>query len=306
MNWWNQLTPEQMRLVVLALGGVVFALVWLWGIRARIRDGLAERRRRRAAALAEPTAEGLAADADAQPLGDLAGVAARDPFAHQRLVDVEIRPIRREPEPSPPSGADALPLRPASDSVPPPAEVAAARAEPAPAPQQAPIPPLRLRPAANAGAAAEESRPRPAEPMHVILTVMADPGARFTGMEILMAAHELGLKFSTQGVFDGYPSGEVKGKPVFSIANVVEPGAFPPDRIQALQTPGLLLFMRLPGALAPLAALEMMLSHARRLAARLGGTLCDERRNRLGPEAIGRLRAQVVEYQRKSRLPEFS
>ena len=60
--------------------------------------------------------------------------------------------------------------------------------------------------------------------------------------------------------------------------------------------------MRLPGSVAePLPSLELMLSQARRLAAKLNGTLCDEQRRRLGPDGISELRLRVTDFQRRLR-----
>lgn len=366
MGLFEQMTPNEARLTVLAVGAVLIALIYAWGNRVRLRASLDERRRRRAQRAA-----------DVPPLADEAGTGAGtpvtpglapgygDPFAHQRLVDVEIVPVRRDaagaavtdavttpaepapapqqaqvqPEPAqPPQAAPLAPAIPEAEAAPaapaaaapavaapetpvvrpprkpvtPPApkldaEVgmtwsgAAARTDAAPRtplPAGGGIPPLNLRPAANAAGAPAAAGPS----LHVVLTVMADPGARFTGMELLMAAHDLGLKFSKQGLFDGYVNGEVRGKPVFSIANVIEPGVFPPGEVQQLSTPGLLLFMKLPGSVAePLPSLELMLSQARRLAAKLNGTLCDEQRRRLGPDGISELRLRVTDFQRRLR-----
>lgn len=351
MGLFEQMTPGEARLSVLAAGAVLIALVYVWGNRVRLRAGLEERRRRRAQRAADLPVLDEAAGADAGSAAPAGGYS--DPFAHQRLVDVEIVPVRRTggaeatpPEQPEPAAASAPPAAEAPSPVPaaaPPAEAvpapvltpaaaplaapAAPRARPVvpPAPKldaevgmtwagpgarsESPargpepgIPPLNLRPAANA-LRTESGAPivRGTETMAIVLTVMADPDARFTGMELLMAAHDLGLKFSKQGLFDGYVNGEVRGKPVFSIANVVEPGVFPPDDVQRLSTPGLLLFMRLPGSVDPLPALELLLSQSRRLAARLGGTLCDEQRRRLGPDGISELRVRVTDYQRRLR-----
>lgn len=369
MGLFEQMSPNEARLAVLAVGALLIALVYLWGNRVRLRASLDERRRRRAqrAAGVPPLAPST---------GDQAPVGYADPLAHQRLVDVEIVPLHRVPPAEAPAAAaeapvaapapapaasapvvdatagETIPAAPVEPGARPAAAteaVAAAEAAAAPAPvlekitapltdaraarpprrpvsppapkletevdvswngfsrsepAQRPalaagstIPPLNLRPAAGSAPAA------PGTPvLHIVLTVMADPGARFTGMELLMAAHDLGLKFSKQGLFDGYVNGEVRGKPVFSIANVIEPGVFPPDDVQQLSTPGLLLFMKLPGSVAePLPSLELMLSQARRLAAKLGGTLCDEQRRRLNPDGIGELRSRVTDFQRRLR-----
>ena len=60
--------------------------------------------------------------------------------------------------------------------------------------------------------------------------------------------------------------------------------------------------MRLPGPTDPQSSLELMLNVASAMADRLGGRLCDDRRNRLSQQGIEHLRSEVAEFERRRRL----
>lgn len=100
---------DELRILLLGIGALIIAALYLWGTRARIRAGIEEIRRRRRVArrgLGEPMLDGSAADRpDDEPVAEMridAGSGARgDNLDHMRLVDVEIRRIDREASPQP-------------------------------------------------------------------------------------------------------------------------------------------------------------------------------------------------------------
>ncbi len=63
------------------------------------------------------------------------------------------------------------------------------------------------------------------------------------------------------------------------------------------QFPGVTLFMLLPGPADGLVAYDQMLSCAQRLAHATGGVLQDERGSKLTPQAMGKLRDEVLDFQ---------
>lgn len=149
----------------------------------------------------------------------------------------------------------------------------------------------------------KEQSPETAEKpkMRVLLTVMAPPGRPYRGSSILLTAQELKLKLHRSGVFDCFPEGRVQGKPVFSIAHLREPGTFDLDTIGNLSTPGLLMYMHLPGPLVPVKAIELLLDIAKQLTQHLGGTLCDERHNKLTMQNILHLKGKAAEFDQQLR-----
>lgn len=140
------------------------------------------------------------------------------------------------------------------------------------------------------------------ERLNLVLTIMAPADGHILGLEMASIASELGLRKGRSGTLDCYPDESGGGRPVFSIANVLEPGSFDWSRLEAARTPGLVCFMRLPGPTDPQSSLELMLNVASAMADRLGGRLCDDRRNRLSQQGIEHLRSEVAEFERRRRL----
>lgn len=134
------------------------------------------------------------------------------------------------------------------------------------------------------------------EELIIALTIMAPRGRPFGGREVVEAAHEAGLEFGMMDIFHYYPPDRKTPKPVFSLASAVEPGVLDPEEADAILTPGLILFMRLPGPLEGEAAFDTMLAQARALASRLEGELCDETRSVLTPQTVGHLKERISEW----------
>lgn len=308
----------ELRWLLAGAGLIIIVLVGLWGMRSQIQERLRERRLRSARqpenepVLADEQEE-LARDAARQEeLGSLAAITPDHPLADKVLVDVEIGPVRRgdsaftastaeavagETVPPPRATADFKPVEWADrfEAVESPAGEEVAEAEPvtSTAPPQRPEPVVgRQEPHLEA----DKLAPAPPSRMTVLLTVVAPPSRPFRGPSILLAAQELKLKLHKNGVFDYFPAGQVKGKPVFGIAHLREPGVFELESIGKLVTPGLLMFMQLPGPVRPGEALEMLLETARQLAQKLGGSVCDEHRLRLSSQTIGKLKSQVADF----------
>lgn len=143
------------------------------------------------------------------------------------------------------------------------------------------------------------------EALIIALNVMAPPGQPFTGREVIAAARAQGLEPGAMDIFHLYPPHRQDARPILSLANAVEPGTLDPEEADVLLTPGLLLFMRLPGPVDGRDAFEMLLEHARRLADTLGGELCDERRSVLTPQTVGHLREQIESWRFKRRIDQL-
>ncbi len=128
----------------------------------------------------------------------------------------------------------------------------------------------------------------------IVLSVMAGEGKQFGGTAIAAAASSLGMIFGEHDIYHAYPVNA--DEPLFSLANVLEPGSFDNMNLENLSTPGLALFMRLPGPQSGEQALGSMLSTATQLAEQLGGELCDERRRPLTSEKREVLQRQAAGY----------
>jgi len=88
------------------------------------------------------------------------------------------------------------------------------------------------------------------------------------------------------------------GNIVFSVASMVEPGSFEPEKMSETLYPGITMFTQLPGPVPGMHALNELIACARRLQANLGGTLQDERGVPLTVHRIERMRQEVREFER--------
>jgi len=140
------------------------------------------------------------------------------------------------------------------------------------------------------------------EPLIIALNIMARPPARFHGLDILAALKDNGFVFGEMNIFHYYPEGAGGGRPLCSIANTVEPGRFDIEHLAELETPGLSLFMQLPGPLEGRAAFDKVLQLGRTLADRLGGDLCDETRSVLTLQTIGHLKETIENFRFRQKM----
>jgi len=140
----------------------------------------------------------------------------------------------------------------------------------------------------------------------VALNVMAREGQRFHGLDILNALREQGFEFGDMNLFHVYPDQADKRRPMCSLANTVEPGSFDIEHMAELETPGLLLFMQLPGPLAGKLALDRLLQLGRALSEQLGGVLCDESRSVLTLQTIGHIKEKIEAFHFKQKMSSLN
>ncbi len=133
----------------------------------------------------------------------------------------------------------------------------------------------------------------------VTLFVAARVGETLAGSDVVVAAEKAGLQFGDMGIFHRLVIGKVVDGPVFSMANMVKPGNFDMTRLDETRTPGVTLFMTLPGPLAALDAWEMLLPTAQRLAELLDAQVLDEGRSALGRQRIAHLRDELRAWDRE-------
>lgn len=141
-----------------------------------------------------------------------------------------------------------------------------------------------------------EQADEPADELdHIIaLTIMAPAETLFTGKALkhLLDSHD--LHFGDMQIYHRYEASD-RRQPLFSVANILDPGTLLPDQMPSLQTPGLLLFARLPGAIDGMAVLDLLLENAQQMATQLGGVLCDEQRQPLTDTTIESMRNRIID-----------
>lgn len=143
--------------------------------------------------------------------------------------------------------------------------------------------------------AVEETSEVGSESLLIILNIMAPKGHAFTGEGIHAVMTSAGLTHGEHQIYH-YLENDAA---IFSIANVIEPGFFYLSQIKSVSTPGLAIFMQLPGPVECRKALEKLLEISKRLASALSGELYDESRSVLTQQTISHLKEKVEEYRLK-------
>jgi cell division protein ZipA len=141
------------------------------------------------------------------------------------------------------------------------------------------------------------------EQLVISLCVLAHDGERFAGDAIIQAVEDLGLQFGAMNIYHCLAkAADGHGQAVCSVANLLEPGHLKIDNPQNFATPGLAIFMVLPGPQEPREAFETLLEVGRGLASALDGELCDESRSVITNQTIGHLKEKIESYRFKQRM----
>ena len=128
------------------------------------------------------------------------------------------------------------------------------------------------------------------------LYIAEHEGTNILGPKIHTALRDRGLRFGARKIYHRFDGEHA----IFSVASLVKPGELDPNAAEGFATPGLSVFLQLPGPLRPVAAFQDMLDTARGLARALNAELYDtEQRAPLTPERERALHEQVEEWARR-------
>ena len=174
----------------------------------------------------------------------------------------------------------------------------------APSSPQAPAPevfeqpdlPLPDAPATEAATAGNGDATKLEEKV-IAIHVAARGERRFRGPDLLAAFEAEALEFGDFDIFHR----RTGNRSIFSVSSMVEPGTFDPDTMEQFSTPGLSMFMIVPGPESPVGAFTEMLSTARRIATMLDGEVLDESGSTLSRQAASHLREQIIDFAHRVR-----
>lgn len=157
-------------------------------------------------------------------------------------------------------------------------------------------------------AAGEDLGRRPGQDFDKIISlyVAAKAGQMLRGEDIVVAAEKTGLTFGHMNVFHRLIEHHPERGPVFSMANIMQPGSFDMGAIRELETPAIAFFLTLPAPMTALEAWEMMLPNVQRMAELLDGVVLDDSRNALGRQRIQHIREELRGYDRQHEAPPLS
>ena len=264
---------DELRLIILGAGAVVIALIYLWGMRKRIKASIEERRRRRA------NARLLENEPRLEPATEIS-----DTVKHPQSIDEVVRKAQMDDPPETASGQVG----------------GQAGEQPGEQPGGQTDESLDSLPKGRREYVEPEIAEQPQ--MTVLLTVMPPMHKRFGGIRILEAAQTANLRLNRNGTLDYLAETAIGPRCIFRVGHLKEPGVFDLDTVEGLETSGLLLFMELPGPVDALPAVDLQLKIAAQLAVQLGGSVCDERRNKMTTQAMIHLRSEAAEFERRLRV----
>ena len=140
----------------------------------------------------------------------------------------------------------------------------------------------------------------------VSLYVAARAGHTLRGEDIVVAAEKTGLVFGHMNVFHRLIENHPERGPIFSMANIMQPGSFDMSRIRELETPAIAFFLTLPAPISALEAWEKLLPNVERMAELLDGVALDDSRNALGRQRIQHIREELRAYDRQHEAPPLT
>ncbi len=144
--------------------------------------------------------------------------------------------------------------------------------------------------------------PRQPDTEVIILHVMARDSVGFPGKDILEILLACDLRFGDMSFFHRHEQQAGRGPIQFSVANMLQPGVFDIDNMDAMHTRGLVFFLTLPGPDNMTQAFDYMLETAKTVARNLDGELLDESRSVLTQQAVEHSRQQIRELERRLRV----
>jgi len=144
------------------------------------------------------------------------------------------------------------------------------------------------------------------EQLFIPVTINGHLGRRFTGEAIMHATTEAGLYLGDDGVYR-YDVEDAQGykQTLLGLANIMEPGTFDAGNMRTFDTPGLVLYLHLPGPLEAREAFAKLIETGRKLTDLLEGEFCDETRSVLTNQTIGHLKEKVEAYRFKQKMTQI-
>lgn len=129
----------------------------------------------------------------------------------------------------------------------------------------------------------------------VIISIVAADDQLFTGDALRKALDKNDLQHGDKGIFHRLVRCNSVDVPVFSMANMVKPGDFGNGDLRGFSTPGVTLFLELPGPVESIEAFDDFMQTAERLAVELGGHLHDQKHCVITHQALMQMREQLAE-----------
>ena len=129
----------------------------------------------------------------------------------------------------------------------------------------------------------------------LVLYITSPAHILFNGLSISKAADEVGMVYGHMNIFHHFGPGKLhSGQPLFSIANMHEPGSFDLGRMADLKTKGVVVFMYSPASIDASVVFELYLNTTQRVAELLGGDVRTSDNEILNTASIKTLRDKAA------------
>ena len=132
----------------------------------------------------------------------------------------------------------------------------------------------------------------PEEEKIIAIHLVAKAGECLHGVALKRVFEERAYQFGDLDIYHSLHG----DKTVFSIVNMVKPGWFDPQSMDDFETPGISLFLQLPGPLAANVAFDVLINEAHALADALEANLEDDTHSTLSAQRIQHIRDDLREY----------
>ena len=133
----------------------------------------------------------------------------------------------------------------------------------------------------------------------MVIHVISKDEQGFRGQDLLQILLACDLRFGRMNIFHRFEQANGRGPVQFSLANLVEPGSFDLDAMDGVNTPGVTLFLALPGPEKPITAFNYMVETAQVLVRNLNGELRDEAHSVMTAQTIEHCRQRIRDFERR-------
>ena len=131
----------------------------------------------------------------------------------------------------------------------------------------------------------------------LVLYITSPAHTLFNGLSISKAADEIGMVYGHMNIFHHFGPGKLhSGQPLFSLANMHEPGSFDLGRMADLKTKGIVAFMYSPASIDASVVFELYLNTTQRMAELLGGDVRTSDNELLSTASINILRDKAASF----------
>ena len=128
----------------------------------------------------------------------------------------------------------------------------------------------------------------------LVLYITGSKHTVFNGLSVSKAADAVGMVFGNMNIFHYFGAGKLHSQqPLFSMANMFEPGSFEPDKMAKFRTKGIVLFMYLPTSIDAGVVFELFINTAQQISRLLGGELKTASNENLNTHSMKALREKA-------------